>query len=337
MYTYLVVFNFLVAILLFLSIINVKSKRIYIIIGILLVIIAGFRDGLLFADYSGYLESIRDVDDSRMEMSFKLISKVVDALGLSSVFVFLMYAILGVSIKMKAILKWGSPVWLSLMIYVAHLYLAEECAAIRIGVATGFVLLSILELCNKRYWKWLLYTLIAIFFHNSALLSLLIPLIIKIPVKFSYTLLLLLLAYLVPALGVTLDMLLGFFDMDWLGFYSHYILTENVVSIYNFSQMLYCVLALYIVKNIESFRKMNKYSGELVIIYIFSLLVLPVFHTVPVFAYRSAHIFACVEIVLFPLAIKYFWERKQILISVFLIIYVFYWCNISAITSMTVK
>ena len=301
----------------------------------MLFLIAGFRDESRFLDYNEYVETIVYGND-RMELSFQLIVSFLNSLQLPYKIVFLFYAFWGVFLKMKAISKWSSPIWLSVMVYIAHLYIAEECAAMRVGVATGFLLLALFELCNKRYLYWLLYTIFAIFFHYSAVFGLLYPLIIKIPVKLRYCIPLLVIAYLMPLFNLSLDMLFSNFDNQLLSYYSHYLQTDDIVNVYNFSQILYCIIALYVIKNVEEIKSYNEYVGELVLIYLFSLIVLPVFNVVPVFAFRIAHIFACVEIILIPILIKYLWYKKGYRIFAYLLVaYLFYWCNITAVGAMT--
>ena len=312
-----------------------QPKILFWLFGILLIAIAGFRDESRFLDYDEYVDTIINGND-RMELSFQLIVSSVKSLQLPYKIVFLFYAFWGVFLKMKAISKWSSPIWLSLVVYIAHLFIAEECAAMRVGVATGFLLLALFELCNKRYLYWLLYTIFAIFFHYSAAFGLLYPLIIRIPVKLKYCLPLLIIAYLMPWLNISLDTFFSYFDNQLLSYYSHYLQTDEIVSVYNFSQILYCFIALYVIKNIEEIKAYNQYVGELVLVYLFSLLVLPVFNVVPVFAFRIAHIFACVEIILIPILIKFLWYKKGYRIFAYLLVaYLFYWCFITAMGAMT--
>lgn len=334
---YIVLFNFLIVCALYLALSNNHSKRLFVLFAIVLVFVAGFRDGHLFYDYEEYRVYIEDDMDSRLEPSFQLITSIVKSLSLPTISVFVIYAILGVGFKSKAILMFKSPMWLGMVVYIAHLYISEECTAIRVGVSTGIILLAFYQLCNKRMKQWLLLTILASLFHYSALVSVLYPLIIKIPANLKVCGSIIIGAYLIPLMGLSFDYLLDIANVSTAVYYSHYILTENVVNIYNFSQILYCLLALFVVKRIDKFEALFPYCKELVLIYIISLIVLPIFNSIPVFAYRSAHLFACVEIILLPIVIKYFWINKMRIASFFLIAYLFYWCNISALGAMALN
>ena len=291
---------------LYLALSNNHSKRLFICFAIVLIIIASFRDGSLFYDYEEYRLSIEDSMNSRLEISFQIIVSIIKTLSFPTVFVFLIYAILGVGLKVKAILLFRTPMWYAMMVYIAHLFTAEECTAMRVGVSTGFILLALFYLCNNKKPLWFLFTIAAILFHYSALVSVLYPLIIKIPANLKVCGSIIIGAYLIPLMGLSFDYLLDIENVSTAVYYSHYILSENVVNIYNFSQILYCLLALFVVKRIDRFEVLFPYCKELVLIYIISLIVLPIFNSIPVFAYRSAHLFACVEIILLPIVIKYF-------------------------------
>lgn len=331
---YILFFNILLIVALWGYISNNKSPFLLGLIFFIMSIVAAFRDNTFF-DYDDYICYITDPDESRLEFSFIILVYFIKLLRLPHIAVFVFYAFLGVWLKYRSIKSFSPNIWLSLMVYIAHLYISEECTAIRVGVAVGFLMFSLYELCNKRYFLWGLFTLIAIFFHYSAILSLLYPLLVKIPVKLKFCILIFVLSYLVPIMGVMTDALLGGFDNNLLNYYSHYLGSEETVNIYNFSQILYCILALYMVRHVTDFRLMNQFSGELIIIYIVSLVFLPLFYFAPVYAARGAHIFAFVEIFLFPMVIQHFWIKMRIL-SYFIILYIFYWCNTTALNSMNI-
>lgn len=331
---YTIVLNILMLLALLLAFIKYKSKSLFVAFAVSLALIAGLRDGGLFYDYGEYLEAIQSPGESRMEFTFRWMSSFVNMLGLPPILVFLFYAGLGVGLKAKAILSFRVPIWFALMTYMAHMFSLEECTAIRVGVATGFVLLAFCQLCRKRYLPWLVLTLVAASFHYSALLALSFPLIVKIPVNLKVCVVILIAAYLVPLLGWSVGALLQLFHNDTLDYYSHYLLSGEVVNIFNFSQIFYCAIALYVVKHIKQFRRLHPFSDKLILVYLISLVFLPIFYSVPVFAFRGAHIFACSEIFLFPLVIKYFWRKKRIFYMFVVIAYLFYWCNISLAGAM---
>jgi hypothetical protein len=145
---------------------------ILIFMGIILILIAGLRPLEYFADASNYLNKIYNnggIFDT--EPTFWLINQFNQLLlgGKEQIF-FLIYAALGVSIKILAIKKLSLVPLLSIYLYICLYFLLHEMAQIRVGVASAVFLLAIPDIVNKNFKNYLLKTVIAIAFHYSALI-----------------------------------------------------------------------------------------------------------------------------------------------------------------------
>ena len=75
---------------------NQEKFILYGLTGLVMVLIAGFRDGNTVGDYKNYLAMYESPDNYlTVESSFKLISHFTKAIGASPYFLFLIYAAIG--------------------------------------------------------------------------------------------------------------------------------------------------------------------------------------------------------------------------------------------------
>lgn len=170
MWLYFVIF-FIIA---FFCYVDIKQKNIVVLaLTILLILIAGFS-GPISQDYNNYISSYNEVINGRYrtDFSFIVISKIVHLIFNNPLYLFLIYAILGVSLKISAIKKLSQFWFFSILIYFSYSFLLHEMTQIRAGVASAFVLLSIPSIYEKKLKSFLLYAGVAIFFHYSALVLL---------------------------------------------------------------------------------------------------------------------------------------------------------------------
>jgi hypothetical protein len=144
----------------------------FILCGILLMVIAAFRgDG--DSDYSGYIEMFNRQDFFVVEPTFTLISYIVRTfLGGNVIYLFIIYAILGVTIKLFAIKQLSELWFLSVVIYVSNFFILHEMTQIRAGVASAFLLLCVKPIYERNGKMFLLFTTIACLFHYSAIIIL---------------------------------------------------------------------------------------------------------------------------------------------------------------------
>jgi len=146
-----------------------REKYIVFFIGIFLFLLSAFRDGALLPDYHTYVNYYR-ISIKVIEPSFILISKLVKATFDNVIFLFVIYALFGVYLKLKGILELSRLYLFSILIYVANFYLLHELVQIRASVATGLFLLSIKPLYKRDLKRFILFSTAAVCFHFSAII-----------------------------------------------------------------------------------------------------------------------------------------------------------------------
>lgn len=147
-----------------------------IFISLLLILIAGFRPLEYFRDTEIYLEIIHSFDNfTGMEPTVFIINEINLLLfaGMDQSF-FLIYAILAVSIKIYAIQRVSLFPLLSIYIYICLYFVLHEMVQIRVGVASAIFLLSISDIKNKKLTSYLFKTLLAVSFHYSSVVMILL-------------------------------------------------------------------------------------------------------------------------------------------------------------------
>lgn len=169
---YLVVFGlFVVCSLLDFGRYKATTKQLlYVGLGAVLFLFAGLRDGDYVPDYKIY-EWVYNDDMFVFEPTFTVISVIVRwFFGGGIIWLFLIYAALGVWIKLVAIRKLTPFVFLSLLVYVSDFYVLQELVQMRASMATGIFLLSIPSLYERRAKSYFGLTFLATMFHISSLM-----------------------------------------------------------------------------------------------------------------------------------------------------------------------
>lgn len=142
-----------------------------------LVAFAGLREIGIDQDSYGYL-LYYNLSDGRMSLSaeptFVLLSSVVRAISIDHGFRLLLvvFALLGVTLKVYAINKISEHFWLSFITYFSYFFFFHEFTQIRAGVASGLILLSLYWVFHRNLSMFLFLIGVAALFHFSALVAL---------------------------------------------------------------------------------------------------------------------------------------------------------------------
>lgn len=172
---------FLFIILAFLSLteesISIPAKKgIYVVVGIILILLAGFREIGLDPDsemYKAYFDDLLFYEHDYVEYSYILISKFVHLFSNNVTWVLLIYALLGVGIKMYAFPKYSTNLlFLTLLTYISYMYELQELIQIRSGILGGCFLIAIYFLTQNKRMLALLFILLGTFFHYSGFILL---------------------------------------------------------------------------------------------------------------------------------------------------------------------
>ncbi len=302
----LIVFVFLAALLLIDSKNNVVNNFMLIIIGIILVSIAGFRGPDMDRDYYVYKNYwfTKNISGD-VEESFVIIRDFLKyrlELGITSIFV--TFAVLGVAAKLIGIRVMAVSLYASILIYFSHYFILHEFTQIRVGVATGLMLISLYYAYHRNLPKFLAVALLAIIFHYSLLL--LLPLYflgrgrnlkifyVLIPVGYLYYFLSSVMEITVP-IPYFQERIEAYQLLQDLGF-----IDFEEVNVFN-AVFLVRVCLLYFFMFFAD--KIAEHDGKiymLIKIYAISLFSFLVLAKMPVFAFRVQELLGVVEILLIP-------------------------------------
>lgn len=160
---------------------DLSSKQ-YIIFTIILILIVGLRGVGVDNDYSTYESSIYN-NLSIGEPTFLLITFIIRTLGLPNYTLFLVYAAIGISLKMRIIYKYSYLPIISFIIYLSNIIMLQDINQIRAGVATALFLTSIPYLAQNKKKIFACIILLATLFHFSSLLLLVLLFIDAVPLS----------------------------------------------------------------------------------------------------------------------------------------------------------
>lgn len=282
-------------------------------IGIVLFLLAGFRDGnvehgLPEGDYEAYISYFRDFNNVNVEPTFKWISASIHAVNGEYLHLFLVYAFLGVTFKLLAIKKLSDLIFYSVVVYVSHLFILHEMVQIRVSVAAGLIMLSFIPLYERKLVRFVLILMCAGLFHISALMAL--PLYF-LNTKSINSLLygsLLPIAYVFNFCKINIISLLSVIPVPYIQrkIFSYQTAMESGISfasdinIFNSVHLIQCVIAYLLLTKIETIAPHNRYAYMLLKIYILGLFIFAFFAGFPVLAGRGKELFLVTEIIVIP-------------------------------------
>ena len=104
-----------------------------------------------------------------VEPSFTLISAILNVFTDNVHLLFLVYAFLGVTIKLYAFKKSLQCIFVPMMLYISFYFVLHEMTQIRAGVVSALFLLAVYHIAKKEKRKALLLIIVGSFFHYSSL------------------------------------------------------------------------------------------------------------------------------------------------------------------------
>ena len=316
--------------------ITINRNSLYITsIGIILILIAGFRPVGIDADSLKYASILgvyfNDANFIEKEPTFWLINEFNHIVFNSEVQTFfLIFAIIGVSLKLYAIKILSKNPLMSIMVYLSLYFILHEMTQIRIGVASAIFLLAIPDIINKNFKIYLLKTVLAMSFHYSAFVMIFIYFLSnkRINQKVYYFLPLFgfvlqditleiieMLATLLPVvIGYKVNLYISLLDS---GKFSD-------INIFNFYYTSLIVLYYIALVNYRKFNGMYDVLGIKILgIMLFLFYSLSV---IPVLAFRVSEFFGVVLIFLIPNFIRIFKQKNLVSVPVviWLAMYLFF-------------
>jgi len=310
----------------FLSFQNFKQndiKLLFFLIVTLLFLLDAFRPKQFDRDYLTYLNMYDDINNIafyKVELSFALIAKTVKTIFNQPLFLFIIYAFLGVTLKCIAIKQLSNFLLLSLLIYISNFYLLHELTQIRAGVATGFMLIAIKPMFERNLKLFLLYALLAFLFHYSAILIFFLWFLPIRNINYWIYALLIPVAYILYFCNISFTALSELipFEVMQNKIYHYKIFTEKnnlQINVFNVQHLSRCCLSFLFLWMFPLLKYCNKYVPILLQLYIWGTAAFIFFSDLPVFAFRISELLLCVEIILVP-CIYYIIKQKQIAVII---------------------
>lgn len=325
---------FVIVICILLDSLHVRNNLLYLLIGILLVLMATFSDRSSMPDYGEYVDAYK-YGSERIEYSFVLIAQISKSLGSIS-YLFFIYACISIGIKMYLIKKISLHYWASLALYLSYFFVLHDLIQIRAGAASAFLLLSFYMLYKDKIKAGLLFWLLAIFFHYSAVIGIAAFFFKKIGYDRKKWTCVFIGGLIIGITGVLLlpSSLEG---VEVLQYYLHYsdesYVEEhggiNFISVQQTVRYLVYFGIMYLSRYLDEKRGIFWFR-----LYFFGTLILCVASVIPAFAFRLSDLFYVTEIFVIPNAIlqikngtnKYLTIKRQymfvVLINIIIVCFV---------------
>lgn len=293
------------------SINKIYLQNLYLVsLFILLSIFAGMRaidvsrDG---GNYAYMFDSVFQYSDwftSNNELMAVVIPVTLKYLGVYSYFsIFLIFAILGVGFKFLAIKKYSPLPLLSVLLYYNNFFTVHEMTQIRAGIATGILLLTINDIYQKNFIRFLLKVLVASTFHISSLVFLLVYCIN--PKQINKKLYLAVLFIVIP-LGA-LRLINVFVLIPGLASFSEKLAAYEAlqngmveVNLFNISTVISVFILIIQLIFIDKIISVSKYSVVIMKFMYFGVVSLFIFSAVPVIAWRISELFTVISFISMP-------------------------------------
>lgn len=292
---------------------------------LLIVFVRPFDWGADAGTYIKMFDGVNAGETLNTEITFLLLSKLAFLLGNSAKLLFVLYALISLSLKIKSIEKYSYFPILSFLLYFSCWFVLHDIYQIRVGAAIAVFYFSIPYLCNRQYFKFSILALIATLFHTQAAL---VFLLIFLPKKKISAYSVLFLGFIVfvsyAAYFLKMDVLNIFISslvklslprMEQVKYY--YDISQsgivNLGKINAFSPIVLVRLFLALILLFQ-YRKLNEIPCYPVIvrILVLSFAVRMFFYTVPVIGMRIYEFFTCLDIFVFPLFFKIVKEKKAV-------------------------
>lgn len=287
------------------------SKVLFCLLGLFLICIAGFRGEGIDRDFKGYIGFFNNIDNVKgpllIEPSFIIIAWVIKNFFCANILIlFLVYAALGVGIKLYGIKDLSSFWLLSLLIYFSYSFTLHEMTQIRAGVASGFLLLSIRPLYERNFHHFFFFALLAFFFHYSAIL--IFPLWFLKSNKIQKYLYLAVIpcAYFVHFfLSMDVFSLVDIIPFDPIHkkLLAYRFDNMGYLNVFNSWQLIRVAISFFFIWKADTIFLENKYGYLLIKIYVISTCSYVLLAFNPSFAGRIGDLFAIVDIIALPFII----------------------------------
>ncbi|MDB5022137.1 MAG: hypothetical protein JWQ28_3264 [Pedobacter sp.] len=279
---------------------------------VMLMVIAAFRSEASNEDYHFYLEYYDDISRipfTFLEPTYFVIAKISSFVFHGPIGVFIIYSILGTGLKGVAFLRLTKYYSITLILYFCSFFLLHEMTQIRVGVASGLLLLSLPSIVDRKWKHFLGYMVVGILFHYSFIIFSFCYFLDTKKINAPLYLGVIVGTYVAVLAGLNLTVI---FEFIKLGFISAKIETYKLlleqgifgsILLLNPLLLLRFLILSFMIWNNDILMEKNRYSILLMKIYAFSIFFFIAFADLPVLAGRISQLLGIVEIILVPFVV----------------------------------
>lgn len=284
---------------------------IFLVFGFCLILMCGLKEIGLDPDSENYADSYRNYYSDKVtesvELSFVIISAVLNVITDDAHILFLFYALIGVTLKMFAITKFNNNhMFMLLAAYLSYYYVVQDMMQIRTGAMTGFVLLAIREIGEGKRLLATLLIIIGSCFHVSGILVLPFVFLSKKPLTWisgSVLVGMVVLSLLFSAGGVSIMNFVEFIPYagEKLAIYEKAAdigASLSTINAFGVFHLFSIAVFLYLVVMSRAIMRKDKYFPLLIRLYAVGLMSYTLLGFIPDLGARVSHIFRIVSIML---------------------------------------
>jgi len=308
---------------------NKKLKLFFLIISaIILWCIVTFRGEGIARDYGNHVIRYDNampikyyIDNSeylvRHDPAFTIISSIVKySLNDKIILFFMFFATIGVSLKVLAIKRLSSFWLLSVLIYFSNYFILHELTQIRTGIATGFLLLSIPSIKNRKLAKFLSFVFLATLFHYSSLIFLPLYLVNPTKINIKKYLIIMITPIFFPFTNFSIHKIFAVLGENNPLTLRYFVYTNLLSQGIGENTNTFSILILFnitigfiLIMKWKSVYDKNPYAVVLIKVHVFSIVLFYLFYDVSAFAFRFFEILNVVQIIVLPFVIYFFRQR----------------------------
>ena len=311
---------------------------IYVTLGIVLILFAGFREIGFDRDSENYEMYFYNYDEPGMELtveySFRLLSRIFYSLFGDARSIFLFYALLGISLKMFALKRLSEFWFLPICVYIGYFYILQDLTQIRSSIVSGLTLLAIPYIAEGRRKVTLVLLLISCLFHYSAIS--LLPILFLNGKDMNGK------SRLIWSLLIPVGYVLHFLPFDIFTTVRIPYITDKIViyedlrdkgiigeevNVFNLVFLVRCAIYFYVLYFYDSIRPHFKYLPVAIKMMGISLFVFPALSKLPVLSFRISDLYGIAEIPIITClyyTVNPKWVGKLLVTSISIILFLIY-------------
>lgn len=225
---------------------------------------------------------------------------------------FAIFACFGVYFKLKSF-QLSNSFFLTMLLYGSTYFILHEMTQIRVGIATGILLLSLKPCYERNLKSFLLHILSACFFHYSSIVFLPIYFLKTKTLNKVFWIFMIVLGYFLAITHINileLTHLSSYFvkvELYTKAAEAHE--TNFTVNIYNFGILISIIMSVVMILKNEMLIQYNPLIILILKINVLSIFAFTALSFLPVFAGRLSELFAIVQMLMYPTLIYVFKEK----------------------------